>query len=300
MLSLFPLLSPLCSASTLPPNAYEEDIIRARRLCLEAMNATSGWVPHSTQSGIAISTRSIPNSAAKATKGEGNCSSPALLLFCLLSDTEHRKEWDSMVDSARELQRVDRLTRVAISIFKTAWPISRREMVVVGRGQREDDGSFFSFATSIDYPSRPTPSGSTRSTLHYYGVRFFPLTPTTCRFQYVACSDPRGYLPMTLVNLASTMQPMTIHKLDKLLQAKKQLQTEAVEAVVALMQKEGFNPSEGKAAGGGALGSEEKEGEDRKAQEDGETPAVEVEEEERKDDGRESDEQEEEEEGEAV
>ena len=270
----------------MPPTPYEEDIKRARRLCLEAMDST-GWVAHSTQSGIAISTRTLPNSAAKATKGEGQCSSPALLLFCLLSDTEHRKEWDSMVDSARELQRVDRLTRVAISIFKTAWPISRREMVVVGRGQREDDGSFFSFATSIDYPNQPVPSGNTRSTLHYYGVRFYPLTPTTCRFQFVACSDPRGYLPTTLVNIASTMQPLTINKLDTLLQRKETLQREVIEATVALMRKEGFDP-EGKVEVGKEAGNEEKEAEERKVQEDAETPAAEAAGEERKDEAEES------------
>ena len=230
------------SASTLPPNQWDADIARARRLTLAALETEDGWVSFATRGGISIFTKDSANSPLKSTKGVGVCNSPALLVFSLLGDCDHRCEWDPMLESARVLRVVDRLTRVAYSVFKTKWPISRREMVVVGRGQREDDGSLLSFATTVQYPELPVPSGSLRATLQYWGVRLTPLTATSCRFEYVACSDPLGSLPTRLVNLASMLQPMTIARIDKLLQSRPQLREEIYDAMAAASRAEGLEP----------------------------------------------------------
>ena len=231
---------------------------------MEAMDSTQGWVPASTSEGISVSLRQDPNSLSKGAKGEGHCSANALLLFTLVGDPHRRHLWDRMVDNAKVLEHVDRLTRVALTTFRTMWPVSRREMLVVGRGQREDDGSFFSFATSIDYPALPVSSGSIRATLHFYGVRLWPEGKGRCRFCYVAMSDPLGWLPKSLVNQASVMQPMSIGRLNRLVREKKEVRTEMLEAVQAKMKKEGFDEEgtrekeEGKAEGKSAQAAGEK------------------------------------------
>ena len=254
-------LSPSCAASNLPPNEYDDDIRRARQLCLDAMDATTGWSPPSVSGGISISTSSIPNNPSKATRGEGTCSSSALLLFSVLGDPDYRTQWDPMIEQSRILRSVDRLTRIAHSTFKAPWPLGKREMVIVGRGQREDDGSFFSFATSVPYPELPCPSGIIRASLLYYGVRFYPTSPTSCRFRYVACSDPFGYLPKAIVNLAATVQPQTIGRLDRLLRNKPELGEKVVRVIRDKIKEEGFDVKEMGAEGGkGAPNAGQKEG----------------------------------------
>ena len=208
------------------------------------MDATAGWSAPSVQNGISISTSAVPNNPSKATRGEGTCASSAMTLFAVLGDPTYRTQWDPMIETSRVLRVVDRLTRIAHSLFKAPWPMSKREMIIVGRGQREDDGSFFSFATSVPYPDLPATSGVIRASLLYYGVRFYPLTPSTCRFRYVACSDPLGYLPKAVVNLAATIQPQTIARLDRLLQSKPQLRLDAVKALQEKLKKEGFEVGE--------------------------------------------------------
>jgi hypothetical protein len=154
----------LSAASTLPPNKYDADLQRAYREAAEALSPASAasWTPHSVSGGISISTRSLSGNV-QATKGVGFVSSSPLPIMAMFGDTEHRKEWDSMVESSRTIETVDRLTAIAFSSFKAPWPISKREMLVIGRAQREPDGSFLTFATSIHYPrSSTTPSTSPR------------------------------------------------------------------------------------------------------------------------------------------
>ena len=129
---------------------------------------------------------------------------------------------DPMVEGSELLQRIDRLTAVACSLFRAPWPVSRRDMHAIARGERiPTTGAYFTYGTSVTNPPtvHPSPRGVIRANLIYYGTLITPLPAVTggaryrCRVVFVGCSDPRGMLPSTLVSIAAQLQPLNINRL---------------------------------------------------------------------------------------
>ena len=114
------------------------------------------------------------------------------------------------------LERIDRLSQFGYSLFKAPWPVSRRDMHIVGRGERvAADGSYFTYGTSVTNPptSHPPPRGVIRASLLYYGTYITPLSEGRCRVVFMACSDPKGMLPQWLVSAAAQLQPLNINRI---------------------------------------------------------------------------------------
>ena len=121
-----------------------------------------------------------------------------------------------MVEAIDVLERVDRLTQIGYSRFRAPWPISRRDMHIVGRGERmAADGSYLTYGASITNPpaTQPSPRGVIRAYLQYYGTRITPLGDGRCRVVFVACSDPKGMLPQWIVSAAAQLQPLNINRI---------------------------------------------------------------------------------------
>jgi hypothetical protein len=135
-----PLLLSLCAcarcittATTLPPNQYDEQLQRVCLMAKEALSASTPrpWTPHSVQQGIAIFSRPSSNSTLQEIKGVDTLTCSPILLHALLSDIKHRVKWDPMVGSCRDVEDIDRLTHIAYATFKAPWPVSKREVVLI-------------------------------------------------------------------------------------------------------------------------------------------------------------------------
>ena len=153
-----------------------------------------------------------------------------------------------MVESIRTLECIDRLTYIGYSLFRAPWPVSRRDMHIIGRGERvAKDGSYFTYGTSVTRPptSQPPPRGVIRAQLLYYGTYITPLTDGRCRVTFVACSDPKGMLPTVLVSAAAQLQPLNINRIVALCN-KPGMREETERKLMASIREAGFDEEEGR------------------------------------------------------
>ena len=153
-----------------------------------------------------------------------------------------------MVEETHVLERIDRLTQIGYSIFKAPWPVSRRDMHIIGRGERlPADGSYLTYGTSVTNPpsQQPPPRGVIRAHLFYYGTLITPLGDGRCRVVFVACSDPRGMLPQWLVAAAAQLQPLNINRIVAL-SGKAGVRERAEQALMARIGEAGFDEEEGR------------------------------------------------------
>ena len=244
-LSLLSLFLSYHTASTLAPTPHDDDLQRARAIVLEAIEGR-GWQSLGTKENVELYTN--PHSPFPATRGVATVDAHPLLLHALYADTEHRKTWDPMVESGQLLERIDRLTYVAYSLFRAPWPVSRRDMHIIGRGERlADSGAYLSYGTSITAPptTRPSPRGVVRAHLVYYGTLITPLAGGRCRVVFVGCSDPRGMLPSALVAIAAQLQPLNINRLVAF-SRREGVRAEVEKKLMAGIREDGFDEEEGR------------------------------------------------------
>ena len=202
------------------------------------------WILQSVQSGVSISTRPSSQSDLQECKGEAVVSSCPVLLHALFGDIQRRVEWDPMVESGREIEAIDRLTTIVHALFKAPWPVSQREVVLLGRSQREVDGSFLSYSVSIPYDALPASPGSVRANLLYSAVMVTELTGGSdagkCRVTFVSCSDPMGYVPHMLVDATSTRECLDVQLAATALESKPDLRIRIQSALSQRMKAQGF------------------------------------------------------------
>jgi len=212
----------------------------------EALFASTArpWTPHSTQQGISIFTRPSSNSSLKEIKGVDIISSSPILLHALFSDMGRRVKWDPMVGASRGVEEIDRLTHICYAIFKAPWPVSKREVILLGRSQQEPDGSFVSYASSIPYDALPVSAGSVRANLLYSAVMVTPLTSGSdagkCRVTFVSCSDPMGHVPHMLVDATSVRECLDIQLAATALEEQPGLRAEIQGMLSQSMKAHGF------------------------------------------------------------
>jgi hypothetical protein len=136
------------------------------------------------------------------------------------------------------------MTHIAFAMFKAPWPVSKREVILLGRSQREPDGSFLSYASSIPYDALPVSPGAVRANLLYSAVMVTPLTSGKdagkCRVTFASCTDPMGYVPHMLVDATSVRECMDIQLAATALEEQPCLRAEIQYMLSQSMMTHGF------------------------------------------------------------
>ena len=233
------------AASTLAPTPYDAELQRARAAVLDAVDSRA-WQSSGTKDNVQLFT--MTSGSVVATKGVAVVAAHPLLIHALFGDTEQRKTWDAMVEEIHVLEHVDRLTQIGYSRFKTVWPVSKRDMHIVGRHERlASTGAYLTYGASIAHPvtAHPPPRGIIRAQLCYYGTLITPLSGGRCRVVFVASSDPRGNLPQWIVGAAAQLQPLNINRVVAL-GNKPGVREAAERSLMAQIAAAGFDEDEGR------------------------------------------------------
>lgn len=220
----------------------------------EDTEANGGWKYTTRLEEIDIFLKKSPDSPLNGTKGVGYISAPAEIISFIFASSTRRTVWDDMYAGGKVLDIVDQFTSVVWSGFKAAWPVSGRDFVCIGRQERWADGSIFNYNCSVTHPKMPEEKNYIRAELTYCGVLVQPQPtpedPLRCRIVYTVVSDPKGSLPVSLVNAANIKQPCVIATIRKFLakpgmmEAVKGDHAKFIAAVRTLLTKRGKYVSE--------------------------------------------------------
>lgn len=139
-------------------------------------------------------------------------------------DPRHRKQWDDSYEGFTALELPDSVqnteaccTGYRLIRLASFWPVSKRELSVVLRQERNDDGSILIWATSYEHPQADVKSkGALRADLKYAGLHVMP-DGDHCIVTMIICCDIKGSVPSFVLSKLNTMYPTMLSSLRRYL-----------------------------------------------------------------------------------
>ena len=99
--------------------------------------------------------------------------------------------------------------------YKAIWPTAGRDLSMVHRSLYLPNGHIWVISTSIEHPQTPVTEKYVRAKLLFAISHFEPLSASSCRVTYSVALNPMGNVPVFVVNLLSTAQPLCIAHVRK-------------------------------------------------------------------------------------
>ena len=172
-----------------------------------AQAAGPQWKQFNEKDGITVFKAKMPGTKIVAFKGQVLINAPIKKVLWVLADREHRKDWVDRLDINEELEIISPTKRVIYQSFKMPLFISNRDMVYqTTLTKNKKNGTYFLKLNSINHKKAPATIGVRAQLVNSQYI----LVPSGNK-TYVTVeilSDPKGLLPIWLVNLVQKSWPV--------------------------------------------------------------------------------------------
>jgi hypothetical protein len=170
--------------------------------------ASPKWEEIKKDDGITVYRAKLPNTPIVAFKGKVIIDSPAKKVLWVIADREHRKEWVDRLDINVDLETKSKLERIIYQSFKMPLFLSNRDMVYKSVLTRDQKTRAYKFTlSSVEHPKAPKTVGVRAKLINSsYTVR--PLSENKTEVIVEILSDPKGLLPIWLINLVQKSWPL--------------------------------------------------------------------------------------------
>ncbi len=170
---------------------------------------TGPWEHVRTDEGITVHRRKVEGFDLHEFRGRGVIDAPMSKVLGVLSDSARRPMWMERCVRAWSVEKVSDTTQIEYNRTKGTWPVSDRDVVVIGRTSfdvaRREVRIDFRNTTSAKVPEQ---DGAVR--IPYLRGHWIlqPRNGGRSTFiEYQAHADPSGSIPTFLVNLVSRTLP---------------------------------------------------------------------------------------------
>mmetsp|Transcript_10821 Transcript_10821/g.16113 ORF Transcript_10821/g.16113 Transcript_10821/m.16113 type:complete len:633 (+) Transcript_10821:70-1968(+) len=219
---------------------------KANNEILKAVRGEGGWKYHYNKLEVDVHFNEVKvpsGNVMKFTKGVGILPVSPVVATELALDFEFMNSWDKQFDVGHVIQDLtsEKQERFyTYQRFHAPWPVSKRDFCSVVGVYRDKGGRFRVTATSHHHTQAPKPTSTVRAELFYGGWVFEPLyegediktkidpntmpkppiVPNKCRGYYVTAMDPKGTLPIWLVNKVAEDTPMCLANMNRFIREK--------------------------------------------------------------------------------
>ncbi len=136
-----------------------------------------------------------------AVKGVGEIKRNYKELAKIITDPEFMKKSQDTMKEAKILREKPGSFRVIYQENKAPFPVSNRDSVGVGKFVEDDKSILFAFCSpEAEYP-HPVPKGVVRAHVYIQAHYFEKLDENTTRYTMLGDADPKGSIPMAVVNM---------------------------------------------------------------------------------------------------
>ncbi len=206
----------------LPPSRHDAILQRCYNDAWRAVTRLEddGWKLETELEGISIYLKAAPpGQEINFSKGIGIIPGSPETVRCVFAAAPIRPKWDEMYDKGQVLEALDTNTVISYASFKAPWPVSGRDFCSIGRSLVLNDGSILVFYTNFEDPRAPTNKKLVRGELIYSALWIKPVPgqPNKSEVVYAIGTDPKGSIPVSLVNAANIKQPLCVAKIGKLI-----------------------------------------------------------------------------------
>eukprot|EP01097_Dermamoeba_algensis_P004801 TRINITY_DN3080_c0_g1_i1.p1 TRINITY_DN3080_c0_g1~~TRINITY_DN3080_c0_g1_i1.p1 ORF type:complete len:381 (+),score=75.91 TRINITY_DN3080_c0_g1_i1:76-1218(+) len=201
---------------------YEEGqrnqfIERSKEQFLKASSGMDdfGWDFVAEESGVTITSTSIPGSSVKCTKGEALIKGSLEDIYLLVSDIENWKTWDPRVTESRVVKEISSSHRINYLQYQGAFPVGTRDVLFLQSTIEGGPRERFVLWSSIRDDQLPGKSGVTRAQFTSSGFAIREdLGSRNCLVTFVLQFDLKGWVPASVMNAVAISQPMVLHQVD--------------------------------------------------------------------------------------
>eukprot|EP00002_Diphylleia_rotans_P012811 TRINITY_DN2500_c0_g1_i2.p1 TRINITY_DN2500_c0_g1~~TRINITY_DN2500_c0_g1_i2.p1 ORF type:complete len:963 (+),score=192.46 TRINITY_DN2500_c0_g1_i2:52-2940(+) len=210
-------------------NEYSDIIEKTTKRLKDSAKNDGTWEQSDTTDNIQIYKRQ--DGPLTSSKGVGVIPvSPRTASF-LVRNLDARKKWDEMFQEGDLVEVIDKSTRVLHLRFKSVWPTAPRDMCLIEHAKEEEDGTFIVVSTSIRHAQVPANPNFVRGDLQCGGWILAPIAgkPNATKATYVVQVDPCGSIPLFVINMMATKQPLCIAAVRKCVEKEPHLITQVEE-----------------------------------------------------------------------
>ncbi len=175
--------------------------------CLNALGSINpNWESISEKDGISVYKTEVPGTKVVGFRGETTIYASAEKVMNVLLDNDHRKDWVDRLKESTVLEEVGPFEYVIYQEFALPWPMKNRDFVYRGKAEREKNGRVILTLRSEEFKSAPKTTG-VRAELKESRYIITPVGKFKCKLEVEILSDPKGSIPIWLVNLIQKSWP---------------------------------------------------------------------------------------------
>ncbi|OGT19424.1 MAG: hypothetical protein A2V90_01215, partial [Gammaproteobacteria bacterium RBG_16_57_12] len=119
----------------------------------------------------------------------------------IMEDEARRKDWVPYLKSSKRLETYSPTEILQYNHYAAPWPAKDRDFVYRVSRVRNSDGSVTYVMQSVDSPLMPEQPDKVRAILLDSRYLLTPVTERQTRVELLFHADPRGWIPLWIVNL---------------------------------------------------------------------------------------------------
>lgn len=229
---------------------YCESIARSLEFLREEYGAVAAkgtdarWLLTSLSDGLETSLLQHTDSEFTTVRGRMQFSGiQPLEVIRLVTDCEHRTEWDDMLEKGRFALSYGTLNTVLLPEceadiirlrYKGMMGVSSRDLCLLRAWGQDEDGKCWLVAESCENSAVPVGEGCVRAELRECGYMVVP-TSEGSEVSYISQTNFNGWIPSWMQNIMMSQQPKSLCKMYEVLQKRKQ--TKSLEEMSAFVRQ---------------------------------------------------------------
>lgn len=164
------------------------------------------WMPIEEKGGISVYKTEVAGTKVVGFRGETTVYASAEKVMHVLLDNEHRKDWVDRLNVTKVLEQKGPFEYVIYQEFNLPWPMKNRDFVYRGKAVRDPEGKVILTLKSEEHKDAPKTTG-VRAELKESKYTITPIGKFKCKLEVEILSDPKGGIPVWLVNLIQKSWP---------------------------------------------------------------------------------------------
>ena len=170
------------------------------------------WKKVSDDDGVIVHINETGHSQIVRVKTEVTINSSLALIQSILDDVDHRHEWVPFLETSRVLKPFSPFEKLEYSIFYGPWPASDRDFVYrITLYKQNDQQVSYSMISEPD-PIMPEQKDKVRAQLIESYYTLTALNDQQTHVELIFHADPKGWVPVWIVNIIQRVLPSLILK----------------------------------------------------------------------------------------
>ncbi len=177
-------------------------LLLAAILLLSPAASASDWNFLAKKDGVSTWSQSVPGTKLLGFRGEAHLDVSATDLVSTMLSPEKVSDWVDLLSEHRVVDGGNTQVQVIYQRYATPWPIADRDYVIERRvTQHPELGRTTVTMRSTTHPGAPEVQGVVRAYVSQSYFSFTSLPDGSTQVEVEAFTDPKGAVPMWLVNL---------------------------------------------------------------------------------------------------